>query len=237
MWIYEFVDLRIWVCLWIYELLLSADLLSFMIFSGNEEFRASTGWLERFKRRYNIRSFKPGEEDTWKPSSLSRTSWDDSTGTSRSRSGDAAPSGRKAQRLSGKRACKNRSLEHLERTLEGSSPPTIKSEIDVSDDYEYTDVRPEVMSPDVPNSLHPLVSLEEGHFNLDLPPVEEIPSAGEAASMLSKVLVWAAAQPESTPQELFILKQLQTKAALKCIMRATQWWWELLVMPSLHLKI
>lgn len=208
--------------MWIYELLLSADLLSFMIFSGNEEFRASTGWLERFKRRYNIRSFKPGEEDTWKPSSLSRTSWDDSTGTSRSRSGDAAPSGRKAQRLSGKRACKNRSLEHLERTLEGSSPPTIKSEIDVSDDYEYTDVRPEVMSPDVPNSLHPLVSLEEGHFNLDLPPVEEIPSAGEAASMLSKVLVWAAAQPESTPQELFILKQLQTKAALKCIMRATQ---------------
>lgn len=77
------------------------------------------------------------------------------------------------------------------------------------------------LSPETQHSLQPLVSLEEGHVALDIPPVEEIPSAGEAAALLAKALVWAAAQPDTTPQELYVMKQLQTKAALSCHARAS----------------
>ncbi|XP_068218494.1 uncharacterized protein [Palaemon carinicauda] len=191
---------------------------------GNEEFRASTGWLERFKRRYNIHSFKPGEEDLWKPI-LGRSSTSESAfGGSHTKQKDTVTtSSKKLQKVFSKRSSKKRSLECLDfRTEYSSSPTAIKAETDSHDDYDYTEMRPETMSPDFSNSYHPQVSLEEGHLNLDLPPVEEIPSAGEAASMLSKALVWAAAQPETAPQELFVLKQLQTKAALKCLLKATQ---------------
>lgn len=184
---------------------------------GNEEFRASTGWLERFKRRYNIHSFRPGEEDLWKPTLGRSSNCDSAFGASHARRKDAATTtSKKLPKMSGKRSFKNRSLES------SSSPTTIKAETDSHEEYDYADMRTDTISPDLSNSYHPQVSLEEGHLNLDLPPVEEIPSAGEAASMLSKALVWAAAQPETAPQELFVLKQLQTKAALKCLLKATQ---------------
>ncbi|XP_066973472.1 uncharacterized protein [Macrobrachium rosenbergii] len=184
---------------------------------GNEEFRASTGWLERFKRRYNIHSFRPGEEDLWKPTLGRSSNCDSAFGSSHARRKDAATTtSKKLPKMSGKRSFKNRSLES------SSSPTTIKAETDSHEEYDYADMRTDTISPDLSNSYHPQVSLEEGHLNLDLPPVEEIPSAGEAASMLSKALVWAAAQPETAPQELFVLKQLQTKAALKCLLKATQ---------------
>ncbi|XP_064090144.1 uncharacterized protein LOC135204082 [Macrobrachium nipponense] len=184
---------------------------------GNEEFRASTGWLERFKRRYNIHSFRPGEEDLWKPT-LGRSSNSDSAfGASHARRKDAVTAmSKRLHKMSGKRSFKNRSRER------SPSPTTIKAETDSHEEYDYADMRTDTISPDLSHPYHPQVSLEEGHLNLDLPPVEEIPSAGEAASMLSKALVWAAAQPETAPQELFVLKQLQTKAALKCLLKATQ---------------
>lgn len=73
---------------------------------------------------------------------------------------------------------------------------------------------------DITGSLQPLVSLEEGRISLEvMSPIEQIPSTSEAAVLLSKALVWAAAQPDTSPQELYVLKQLQTKAALRGIVK------------------
>ncbi|KAK7016760.1 hypothetical protein SK128_025840, partial [Halocaridina rubra] len=197
-------------------------------YSGNEEFRASTGWLERFKRRFNIKSFKLGEEDTWRSSS-SRTLPDDSLITGRLRRKECQTSDKKSLRHMGKKTGKSHSSEFLEQNFDGVTSPLtrIKAELEVSDEFDYTEGGAsegggsEYMSSEVINSFHPHVNLEEGHLNLEMPPIEEIPSSGEAAGMLAKALVWAAAQPETSAQELFVLKQLQTKAALKCIIRGS----------------
>ncbi|XP_045602864.1 uncharacterized protein [Procambarus clarkii] len=189
---------------------------------GNDEFRASTGWLERFKRRYNIRSFKPEEVDSWRPI-ISRVSQSEQLMVARGRRRGRPPLTRIVNKVKlGERISNERTLDFLEHVLEGSSPPSMKSEVENPDDYEYTEAQSgEDLSPDTQSTLQPLVSLEEGQVSLDIPPVQEIPSAGEAASFLSKALVWAAAQPDTTPQELYVMKQLQTKAAIRCIMHAS----------------
>ncbi|XP_047502898.1 uncharacterized protein LOC125048295 [Penaeus chinensis] len=191
---------------------------------GNDDFRASTGWLERFKRRYNIRAFRPGEEDGWRPI-VQRAGGDDSRAQRGKRRG-RPPLTRPADkaRAAAERLCKGRALDLLERVLEGASPPPhVKMEPEAQDEYDYGDMHDcdDDLSPETQHSLQPLVSLEEGHVALDIPPVEEIPSAGEAAALLAKALVWAAAQPDTTPQELYVMKQLQTKAALSCHARAS----------------
>ncbi|XP_027216571.2 tigger transposable element-derived protein 5 [Penaeus vannamei] len=193
---------------------------------GNDDFRASTGWLERFKRRYNIRAFRPGEEGGWRPI-VQRAGGDDARAQRGKRRG-RPPLTRPAEkaRAAAERLCKGRALDLLERVLEGASsppPPRVKTEPEAHDEYDYGDMHDcdDDLSPETQHSLQPLVSLEEGHVALDIPPVEEIPSAGEAAALLAKALVWAAAQPDTTPQELYVMKQLQTKAALSCHARAS----------------
>ncbi|XP_071533045.1 uncharacterized protein [Panulirus ornatus] len=190
---------------------------------GTDEFRASTGWLERFKRRYNIRSFKPGEEDNWRPI-ISRVTSIEASKAARGRRRGRPPLTRLADkaRQAGQRDTKVATLEFLEQVLDGSSPTSVKSEVENPEESEYPELKPaDDLFPDTQTTLQPLVSLEEGHMALDLPPVQEIPSAVEAASLLSKALVWAAAQPDTTPQELFVMKQLQTKAALRSIVKAS----------------
>lgn len=187
---------------------------------GTDHFRASTGWLERFKRRYNIRSFKPGEEDNWRPI-ISRVTSVEGSKTARGRRRGRPPLTRLADKVNQGHS-KGNTLDFLEHVLEGSSPTSVKSEVENPEDSEYPELKPaDDLFPDTQTTLQPLVSLEEGHMALDLPPVQEIPSAGEAASLLSKALVWAAAQPDTTPQELFVMKQLQTKAALRSLVKAT----------------
>lgn len=189
---------------------------------GNDDFRASTGWLERFKRRYNIRAFRPGEEDAWRPI-VQRAGGDDARAQRGKRRGRPPLSRPPDKAHAGGRLCKGRALDFLERVLEGASPPHVKVEPEAPDEYDYGDMRDcdDDLSPETQHSLQPLVSLEEGPVALDIPPVEEIPSAGEAAALLAKALVWAAAQPDTTPQELYVMKQLQTKAALSCHARAS----------------
>ncbi|KAK8724192.1 hypothetical protein OTU49_011261 [Cherax quadricarinatus] len=186
---------------------------------GNEEFRASTGWLERFKRRYNIRFFKPDEVDLWRPI-ISRVSQEDVLKAGRGRRRRRPPTARQGGNLKlGKRIRKGSTLAFIEHVLEGSSPPSVKSEVENPDDYEYTEEQLDGdLSPGSHSTIQPLVSLEEGKIALDIPPVQEIPSAGETVSLLSKALVWAAAQPDTTPQELFVMKQLQTRAAARSMM-------------------
>ncbi|KAG0728024.1 Jerky -like [Chionoecetes opilio] len=170
---------------------------------GTTDFCASTVWLERFKRRYNIRAFKPGQENSWRRTAP-RTVF------------------RESKRIRGRRQgpshsfhTKLRSRDVLEQVFESSSP-LIKSEVESPEESEYLEFNgDEELYTDNEATFQPLVRLEEGHFGFNIPPVEEIPSASEAASLLSKALVWAAAQQDTTPQELFVIKELQTKATMR----------------------
>uniref|UniRef100_A0A0P4WKP6 HTH CENPB-type domain-containing protein n=1 Tax=Scylla olivacea TaxID=85551 RepID=A0A0P4WKP6_SCYOL len=173
---------------------------------GTTEFRASTGWLERFKRRYNIRAFKPGQESSWQ-----RT-------VPRSIFGEKGTRGRRRGRPSHTMPTKVRPRDVLEQVFEGSSS-LLKSEVESPEEGEYLEYKgdEELFTDNETTTFQPVVRLEEGHFTFNIPPVEEIPSASEAASLLSKALVWAAAQQDTTPQELFVMKELQTKAAMRSI--------------------
>lgn len=173
---------------------------------GTTEFRASTGWLERFKRRYNIRAFKPGQEKSWQ-----RT-------VPRSIFGEKGTRGRRRGRPSHTLSTKVHPRDVLEQVFEGSSS-MLKSEIESAEEGEYLEYKgdEELFTDNESTTFQPVVRLEEGHFAFNIPPVEEIPSASEAASLLSKALVWAAAQQDTTPQELFVMKELQTKAAMRSI--------------------
>ena len=173
---------------------------------GTTEFRASTGWLERFKRRYNIRAFKPGQESSWRRT-VSRSMFGESKGTRGIRRG----------RPSHTMSTKVRSRDMLEQVFETSSP-LLKSEVESPEESDYLEYKgDDDLYTDNETTFQPVVRLEEGHFTFNVPPVEEIPSANEAASLLSKALVWAAAQQDTTPQELFVMKELQTKAAMRSI--------------------
>ncbi|XP_042230859.1 uncharacterized protein LOC121872259 [Homarus americanus] len=198
---------------------------------GNGEFRASSGWLERFKRRYNIRSFKPEDVASWRPM-ISRVTSDGSlrvmsdaasrvmsNGTARIKVTRGRRRGRPPlTRLSDRRLNNSSMIEFSGNYKIGSMTPSVKSEIE-----ENMDDQPDADLPlDTQNTLQPLISLQEGDVALGMPAVEEIPSVTDAASYLSKALVWAAAQPDTTPQELFVIKQLQTKAAIKCLMQTSQ---------------
>ncbi|KAG7163934.1 Jerky protein-like 40, partial [Homarus americanus] len=121
-------------------------------------------------------------------------------------------------RLSDRRLNNSSMIEFSGNYKIGSMTPSVKSEIE-----ENMDDQPDADLPlDTQNTLQPLISLQEGDVALGMPAVEEIPSVTDAASYLSKALVWAAAQPDTTPQELFVIKQLQTKAAIKCLMQTSQ---------------
>lgn len=172
---------------------------------GTTEFRASTGWLERFKRRYNIRAFKPGQESSWRHANP-RSMFGEGRGAR----------GRRRGLLSHTMSTK-RSRDVLEQGFENSSS-LLKSEVASPEDSEYLEYKgDEEPYTDNATSFQPMVRLEEGHFPFNIPPVEEIPSASEAANLLSRALVWAAAQQDTTSQELFVMKELQTKAAMRGI--------------------
>ncbi|XP_050732144.1 uncharacterized protein LOC127006352 [Eriocheir sinensis] len=174
---------------------------------GTTEFRASTGWLERFKRRYNIRAFKPGQEGSWQRT-VPRPMFGESSNTR----------GRRGGRSAYTMPTKVRSHDSSDQPFDGSSPPLLKSEVESSEESKYLEYKiDEQLYGDNECTFQPVVRLEEGHFAFNIPPVEEIPSASEAATFLSKALVWAAAQQDTTSQELYVIKELQTKAAMRSV--------------------
>lgn len=171
---------------------------------GTTEFRASTGWLERFKRRYNIRAFKPGQEGSWRRI-VPRPMFGENSNTR----------GRRRGRPTYTMPTKVRSHDSSDQSFDGASPPLLKSEAESPEENEYLEYKSDEQSyTDNECTFQPVVRLEEGHF-FNIPPVEEIPSASEAATLLSKALVWAAAQQDTTPQELYVMKELQNKAAMR----------------------
>lgn len=178
---------------------------------GSSEFSASTGWLERFKRRYNIRAFKPGQEGSWRRS-VPRPMFGESSGTR----------GRRRGRSAYTLQTKIRSHDSPDQAFDDSSPHLLKSELESPEENEYLEFKnEEPFFTDNECTFQPVVRLVEGHSAFILPPVEEIPSASEAATYLSKALVWAAAQQDTTSQELFVMKELQTKAAMRTVGKST----------------
>lgn len=177
---------------------------------GSTKFRATAGWLERFKRRYNIRAFKPGQESSWRRT-LSRPTFGES-------------SGRRGRRRGRTAYIKKRSHDSSDEAFDVSSPPSVKSEVDSIEGSEYLEYKSDeqLNTGNECTTFQPVVRLEEAHFAVSVPSVEEIPSASEAAIFLSKALVWAAAQQDTTPQELFVMKELQTKAAMRSIGKSPQ---------------